>query len=707
MSRVSLKNKLLLISIGSILFISLLFTWQTYSKISSLSDQLKHDAAADLKESAISKLELNTRIAGEQIQAYVEQNLDVAKVVAAQLSDNLTLSNPLSREQISRLIESAKKMAPHSSVLYTFFEPNAFDNNDSEYVGKETNVSAQDDGSFAVTVALNEKGDTTYYPIESAKIKYISEKDDHGQRISEWYLCPKETKKACIVEPYLFDLPNGSQMLMTSLTVPIIKSGMFKGIVGADIDLPVMQEFANELSKGLYDGQGSVTIISKKGLIVASSQYTGSLGKPFKTADTENGQALLDLANKGGVMEQNGQLMVAQPLSLGKTGTQWNFLISLPISVAMAKLDAKLDLMENVKQRALIEQLTLAVVVSIVATLLMLLIVRSIIRPLQLLNEQVGQLSGNDGDLTQTLNLNAHAELNELSAGFNVFLQKLRDMVNSLKSIGIRVRESSGKNVDASHSSLEETAQQKAELANVVVSTQEMSKAAHEVAQITAELAEKMKLMNGTVRQSQSSIVTSTNTVQELSSSMESAKDSIDKVSARSDDINQILEVIRSVAEQTNLLALNAAIEAARAGEQGRGFAVVADEVRSLASKTQNSTEEIDKLINNLQQEVKVAVSSIADSGEKVALSVQSTEEVNTSLSSIVNDIDLINDHIQQVASAAEEQSQVSVDITGMLRKIEDAAEILAQFAHQTNDSSEQVTQQLDELDNQLSKLKS
>ncbi|MFC3023568.1 methyl-accepting chemotaxis protein [Vibrio zhugei] len=707
MSRVSLKNKLLLISIGSILFISLLFTWQTYSKISSLSDQLKHDAAADLKESAISKLELNTRIAGEQIQAYVEQNLDVAKVVAAQLSDNLTLSNPLSREQISRLIESAKKMAPHSSVLYTFFEPNAFDNNDSEYAGKETNVSAQDDGSFAVTVALNEKGDTTYYPIESAKIKYISEKDDHGQRISEWYLCPKETKKACIVEPYLFDLPNGSQMLMTSLTVPIIKSGVFKGIVGADIDLPVMQEFANELSKGLYDGQGSVTIISKKGLIVASSQYTGSLGKPFKTVDTENGQALLDLANKGGVMEQNGQLMVAQPLSLGKTSTQWNFLISLPISVAMAKLDAKLDLMENVKQRALIEQLTLAVVVSIVATLLMLLIVRSIIRPLQLLNEQVGQLSGNDGDLTQTLNLNAHAELNELSAGFNVFLQKLRDMVNSLKSIGIRVRESSGKNVDASHSSLEETAQQKAELANVVVSTQEMSKAAHEVAQITAELAEKMKLMNGTVRQSQSSIVTSTNTVQELSSSMESAKDSIDKVSARSDDINQILEVIRSVAEQTNLLALNAAIEAARAGEQGRGFAVVADEVRSLASKTQNSTEEIDKLINNLQQEVKVAVSSIADSGEKVALSVQSTEEVNTSLSSIVNDIDLINDHIQQVASAAEEQSQVSVDITGMLRKIEDAAEILAQFAHQTNDSSEQVTQQLDELDNQLSKLKS
>ncbi|CAG9297616.1 methyl-accepting chemotaxis protein [Celerinatantimonas diazotrophica] len=707
MARVSLRNKLLLISIGPILFISLLFTWQTYSEISSLSDKLKQDATVDLKASAISKLKLNTRIAGKQIQAYVEKNLDIVNVVATQLSDNLKLSHHLSREQIAHLITSAKKNAPNASVLYTFFEPNSFDHKDREYVGKDTHVSAKNDGSFAVSVASTKNGEITYYPTENAQIKYINDKDDYGQRIAEWYLCPKETLKTCIVEPYLFDLPNGSQMLMTSLTVPIIESGVFKGIVGADIDLPVMQEFASKLSKGLYDGQGSVTIVSQKGLIVASSQYNKSLGKPFKTVDTENGQALLDLANKGGVIEQDGQLVIAQPLTLGNAVTQWNFLISLPISVAMAKLDAKLEIMESVKQKALIEQLTLAVIVSIVATLLMLLIVRSIIRPLQLLNKQVGQLSGNDGDLTQTLNLDAHAELNELSAGFNLFLQKLRDMVNSLKSIGSRVRESSGENVSASHSSLKETAKQKEEIANVVVSTEEMSKAAHDVAQITAGLAEKIKLMNSTVRQSQSSIVTSTNTVQELSSSMENAKDSIDKVSARSGDINQILEVIRSVAEQTNLLALNAAIEAARAGEQGRGFAVVADEVRSLASKTQNSTEEIDGLINNLQQEVKIAVTSIANSGEKVALSVQSTEEVNNNLSMIVNEIELINDNIQQVASAAEEQSQVSVDIAGMLSKIEDAAEVLAQFAHQTNDCSKQVTLQLDELDSQLNRLKS
>jgi len=208
------------------------------------------------------------------------------------------------------------------------------------------------------------------------------------------------------------------------------------------------------------------------------------------------------------------------------------------------------------------------------------------------------------------------------------------------------------------------------------------------------------------VLSSQQALKGSVATVEALTHDMQAASQSITEVAARTDEINRILDVIRAIAEQTNLLALNAAIEAARAGEQGRGFAVVADEVRSLASKTQSSTEEINNMIQSLQAGVKKAVSVIESSTEKAKGAMDETQASYQSLADVVKDIASVSEHITQVATAAEEQSAVSEEISRNLTLIGDAANALAALAGESDEASEKLASHMQVLDQQLASLK-
>ena len=239
-----------------------------------------------------------------------------------------------------------------------------------------------------------------------------------------------------------------------------------------------------------------------------------------------------------------------------------------------------------------------------IGVLVSIMILRAIVRPITEIKQRIENLASSEGDLTVSLDVTQHEELILLAAGFNQFTEKLRNMVDGLKDLANDALSQSSNTSQAAQDIKAKVNMQHMAIDSVVTAINELSATASEVARSSESAATTTNETNLKVKESERGIVAASQSVETMTDHVNSAKESIGAVSERSNDITHILDVIRSIAEQTNLLALNAAIEAARAGEQGRGFAVVADEVRSLASKTQDSTNEISQLIDNLKNEV-------------------------------------------------------------------------------------------------------
>ncbi|WP_371919946.1 methyl-accepting chemotaxis protein [Pseudomonas sp. DP16D-R1] len=220
-----------------------------------------------------------------------------------------------------------------------------------------------------------------------------------------------------------------------------------------------------------------------------------------------------------------------------------------------------------------------------------------------------------------------------------------------------------------------EVSSQKEETEQVATAMNQMTATVHDVARNAEEAAQAAQTADGKVESGQQVVRQSMARIEQLADSATSASSSIESLSAEIQNIGTVLSVIKSVAEQTNLLALNAAIEAARAGEQGRGFAVVADEVRALAKRTQQSTEEIERLVSALRTAAQASVQQIQSSGELVKLAVSDALQTESALGSIASAVSLIQQMNQQIAAAAEEQSSVAEEINRSVTSIRASAD--------------------------------
>ena len=302
------------------------------------------------------------------------------------------------------------------------------------------------------------------------------------------------------------------------------------------------------------------------------------------------------------------------------------------------------------------------------------------------------------GDMTQRLDDSAQDEFGELSRSCNTLITSLRELITGIVSRSTQLAAASEQTSMITTESSQAIKSQQAQVEQAATATTEMSSTSHGVSNSAHQALLEIKNADKEAERVKGISHQNKHTIEQLASEVDEASRVINKLHQDSASIGGILDVIRGIAEQTNLLALNAAIEAARAGEQGRGFAVVADEVRSLASKTQESTQEIQSMIESLQAGAEEAVNAMSKGKQQAVSCVEQSDLANEALNSITQAVSQAHDVSEEISNAANEQQQVAQEISERLESIVTIAEQTAEGANQTSISSSEVAKLAEEL---------
>ncbi|EPC4027487.1 methyl-accepting chemotaxis protein [Aeromonas salmonicida] len=364
----------------------------------------------------------------------------------------------------------------------------------------------------------------------------------------------------------------------------------------------------------------------------------------------------------------------------------------LVAQVPEAEIYAELD-----KARLHIVLVSLAIAAGM--GLLGMLLAGSVSRPLNELARLFRELGSGDGDLTQRLKVEGHDELTQVATGFNNFVAKIHGSIEQVASNSRQLAATANEVASKAQLTQHNCTAQRDRTVQVATAIHEMGATVGEIAGNASLAADVARQANEQADAGAVVVAQARHGIVGLSSEIEQVAGVIESLANQTDSIGSILDTIRSISEQTNLLALNAAIEAARAGEQGRGFAVVADEVRNLASRSAASTAEIQGMINRLQEQSARAVSAMAQGRSQSLEVVAQADEANAALGHITAHITQISDMNIQVATATEEQSSVVGEINRNVEDINQLTMETADIAHQLTESSRSLQQLSGELD--------
>ncbi|MFM2476942.1 methyl-accepting chemotaxis protein [Celerinatantimonas sp. MCCC 1A17872] len=649
-----------------LLMVSTIYSSRHNSKI------ITQQAGTLLKQNAqqLVATELKGRIS--QLTRAIETRKNQLDLLGTQIlsSKANTLKNYLPgsnlRSSIVAMLKAQLSSDKHASQITIIFKSGQLGEDDISYIGSDY-LGSNDVGQFTARW-INNDGKYTQKPISSKQLKSPE---------LQPALCALDNATAC-----LRAATNKAQGFW--LSIPIKEKGKVIAEAALLIDSSLINQQIQSMDKALYDGSGSIVLTGQDGSLITRDSDQSST--PSNMAQLISNDKIVSQWD-----QSKHQFTSFYPLSFADLNTQWGIMVRLPEQQVLKAQQVMSQELSTNATKALSQQFLIGIIVAVVMIVLTWVFTGPLLRPLHKLRNELEKIATGDADLTYQVPVTSKDEIGQLSDAFNRFVGSLRQLIKDVVISVDNMKQNSSHTVQLIDQTSQSITKQFAQVDQVATAVEEMAANSREVADNTQQTNLTVNTAQQSVHQGQKAAQDSQTAMSSLSSQLEQSQQRIKKLVASSENISNILLVIQNIAEQTNLLALNAAIEAARAGEHGRGFAVVASEVRSLASRTQDSIGEIESVIGQLQLETNDVVQTIEQANQAAQDTAQQVSHTNETLIDIASANNEVLQMAEQIASAAEQQSAVANEISQNVNQIREVGQSITKVSGQTQQVSQVI----------------